>query len=406
MNFNKGLREEFYFEPKFVPLNHGALGVYPKIVGEALNTYRLKAEANPDRWIRFDMYQALERNLQLLGNYIHCNPIDLAFVQNSTQAANTILRSYPFKAGDKILYYRTGYIAVNKTLEFIRDQYKVELISIELNYPVEDANVIQLTKETIEREHAKHNEPKIVMAVIDAISSAPGVRFPFEALTKLVREYDILSFVDGAHAIGHIELNIDELDPDFFFSNCHKWLYTPRGCTVLYVSKRNQGFIHPTAINSAYKYHEDRSDASSFGQEFIPPIIDISNYLCVEPALRYREEIGEDAIRAYSHDIAVKGGQLVADILGTHVMENSTKTLTINMVNVRLPAFKTTKSDAEVVAFYYKKLIFEHNTTASVYKHNHNWWIRLSGQIYVDLDDFKHMAQALVILTKELNEEN
>jgi selenocysteine lyase/cysteine desulfurase len=39
---------------------------------------------------------------------------------------------------------------------------------------------------------------------MDAISSVPAVRFPFESVVKLVREYNILSLVDGAHAIGGV----------------------------------------------------------------------------------------------------------------------------------------------------------------------------------------------------------
>jgi hypothetical protein len=121
--------------------------------------------------------------------------------------------------------------------------------------------------------------------------------------------------------------------------------------------------------------------------------------------LEYRKSIGgEEAIRAYTHDIAVKGGQVVADIFGTQVMENSTKTLTANMVNVELPAFKTSKTDAEIASFYLEKLIFEHNTMASVYKNNYKWWVRLCGQIYVDLDDFKTAGEALLAITKEVDE--
>lgn len=281
----------------------------------------------------------------------------------------------------------------------------MDIIQVQLNYPLEDEEVVRLTKEVIDRENAKNDGRKIVLGVVDALSSLPGIRVPFEAINKLFKDNGILSLVDGAHSIGQIDLNLSELDPDFFITNCHKWLYTPRGCAILYTPKRNQGLIHPTTINYAYQFHEDAGDHSTFALEHAPGTIDKTPYLCVSAALDYRKSIGgEEAIRAYTHDIAVKGGQVVADILGTQVMENSTKTLTANMVNVELPPFKSSKTDGEIAALYLHKLIYEHNTMAAVYKNNNKWWVRLCGQIYVDLDDFKKTGEALLAITKELDE--
>lgn len=154
-------------------------------------------------------------------------------------------------------------------------------MEIELDYPLEDAEIVQLTKERIAQEHSKENG-QIRMAVFDALSSLPGVRFPFEAINSLVHENGILSLIDGAHAIGQISLNLTELDPDFFVTNCHKWLYSPRGCAILYTPKRNQGFIHPTTINGAYQFHADSADYSSFSQEHAPNTIDTAPYLCID----------------------------------------------------------------------------------------------------------------------------
>lgn len=289
----------------------------------------------------------------------------------------------------------------------MQNQYGVELVRVDLHFPLEDSEIVDITRQAIEREHAKTDEPKIVMAVIDALSSLPGVRLPFERLTKMVQEHGILALIDGAHAIGHIELDMQAIDPDFFFSNCHKWCFTPRGCSILYVPKRNQGYVHPTTITLNYKHHTEGSDHSSFALEHIPPTLDTSPYLCFEAAIQYRESLGgEKAINDYCHDLAVKGGALVAEILGTCVMENSTKTLTANMVNVQVPIKPTTtKSDADIVKTYLQKLIYEHNTMASVYKNNDTWWVRLCGQIYLDLDDFETAGKALLAITNEINKE-
>lgn len=74
-----------------------------------------------------------------------------------------------------------------------------------------------------------------------------------------------------------------ETDPDFFITNCHKWLYAPRGCSVLYVPFRNQRLIHPAIINSAYADHSDPSDkTNTFQKEFAwPGTADFTNFISV-----------------------------------------------------------------------------------------------------------------------------
>lgn len=104
----------------------------------------------------------------------------------------------------------------------------------------------------------------------------------------------------------------------------------------------------------------------------------------------------------YNHDLAVKGGQVAAKILGTEVMENEDKSLTVNMVNVRIPLTHTTKSDAEIINLFIDKMLYEHQCMAPVYKHNNTWYTRLSAQVYNDITDFELVAKALLAICNEL----
>jgi selenocysteine lyase/cysteine desulfurase len=92
---------------------------------------------------------------------------------------------------------------VTGTLEFVKNYDKIDLVMIDLAYPMGDDEIISKVEETIEM----HNkEGKVKACVLDAISSVPAVRFPFERMVPLLRENNILSVVDGAHAIGKLFL--------------------------------------------------------------------------------------------------------------------------------------------------------------------------------------------------------
>lgn len=51
--------------------------------------------------------------------------------------------------------------------------------------------------------------------------------------------------VDGAHALGMLELNLEELGADYFVANCHKWLCAPKGSAMLWVRRSLQPALQP-----------------------------------------------------------------------------------------------------------------------------------------------------------------
>ena len=114
---------------------------------------------------------------------------------------------------------------------------------------------------------------------------------------------------------------------------------------------------------------------------------------------------GEEAIQTYCNELARKGGQLVADVCGTEVLENDEKTLTIAMTNVRLP-FTNSKgiSDEKVIYDLINKWMYDHNTIGAPYKHNDKWYVRLSAQVYNELDDFRYFAETVHKVCKKLEE--
>jgi selenocysteine lyase/cysteine desulfurase len=148
----------------------------------------------------------------------------LVFVPNATTGINTVLRNLVFENGDHILYFATIYGACEKTVSYITETTPAQAVKIEYTYPVEDDWLINEFKSKVAA--VEKTGGKVKIAIFDTVVSMPGVRVPFERLTAACKELGVLSCIDGAHGVGHVKLNLGTLEPDFFVSNCHKYVFT------------------------------------------------------------------------------------------------------------------------------------------------------------------------------------
>lgn len=114
MEFGKETREKYYLFKKETALtNHGASGAIPRPVYEQRNKYLELMEYEPDAWFRWILDDTLLKNRDRLAKHINCEPEDLVFAENVTEAINDVMWSLPLTKGDGVLVTSVGYNAVN-----------------------------------------------------------------------------------------------------------------------------------------------------------------------------------------------------------------------------------------------------------------------------------------------------
>ena len=382
-----------------------------------------QCEARPDVFIRYTYPKLLDESRAAVAKVLNAPIETVVYVPNATSGVNTVLRNLVAHSDgkDDILYFSNIYGACGKTVEYVceasGDLFSKRLIP--LTVPFEDSDVIALFKQAIKESRSERKVPRV--AVFDTISSMPGFRVPFEQLTAICREEGILSLVDGAHGIGQVPLDLTALDPDFFISNCHKWLFVPRGCAVMFVAVRNQHLIRST-LPTSHGYVPRPGTAKlapnpleeGINSPFINSFefvgtIDNTNFLVIPEALKWREQVcgGEAAIMNYNIKLAHEAGKLVADILGTKVVDNSTHTMTnCCLVNVLLPLTASTEKiegtltvhpdfGFPAVKWMQKTLVEEYGTFMAILFFQDQWLVRLSAQVYLELEDFEWAGHKL-----------
>lgn len=203
----------------------------------------------------------------------------------------------------------------------------------------------------------------------------------------------------------------------------------PRGCAILYVPVRNQHFIRttlptswlfktldhiPNTVNPKGAFGGDVESEYIGSFEFVGTI-DNSPYLCTPKAIEWRKELGgEEVIINYCTTLAQDAGKLLAEALGTEMMDNKTKTLSqccMSMVRLSIDVrkaqqvgerigIKRGQIGMKVALWIQKKMVDDYNTFLQTLYYGGAWWIRLSGQVYLELSDFERV----IPLLKELCE--
>ncbi|OMH82431.1 putative aminotransferase [Zancudomyces culisetae] len=398
--FGREMRKAFMLDPEYLPLNHGSYGTTPKYVDEYVTYLAKCAEYNPDKFMRHSIRPLIENSLKRVAPVLGvADHTELVYVFCATAGFNTVIKSLKFEPGDVVLRYNTAYGACYNTISFVKDSGLCEAVDINLNFPCSDQEIIDRTIETIkEVTGSTGNGKRIRLALVDAIGSVPGIVFPFQELAKVFRSHGIPVFLDAAHAIGQIDLDMDNLDVDYMVTNAHKWMYARRGCAIMYVKKELQKDIFPLTISWAY------GDNEGFNESFLwQGTIDFSQYLSTCAALNFIEAVGGlKKIQSYCRNLALEAASLLESKYGLVGMCSEQNSHQIaHMINAKLPLEHGNPIHDAVGAGLLDSMLKKKNIIGSFYPHNGAWWVRLSAQIYVSIEDFDIFGKELLESIKE-----
>ena len=160
---------------------------------------------------------------------------------NATSGLNAVIRSLRLAPGDEVLTTRHEYGAVMRTWEFVG----ASLVYVE---PDEVVDAIG---------------PRTRVVSVSHITSPTALLVPVAEICAAAREAGALAVVDGAHAPGHVPLDLDRLGADVYAGNCHKWLSAPKGAGFLWARPEHQRWIEPLVVS--WGYGADRSFADRHG---------------------------------------------------------------------------------------------------------------------------------------------
>eukprot|EP01105_Mastigella_eilhardi_P000338 TRINITY_DN10447_c0_g1_i1.p1 TRINITY_DN10447_c0_g1~~TRINITY_DN10447_c0_g1_i1.p1 ORF type:complete len:437 (-),score=99.42 TRINITY_DN10447_c0_g1_i1:69-1379(-) len=422
--FGHALLPKFAFEEGYCCLNHGSFGSTPLCVTRRQQELALQMERCPDRWFRAQVYDELAHVRGLAAAMMSVpDPDDVVFLTNATHAFNAVVQSLLVWRLDRrgsapaVVYTSVAYQSLKNVLKLAEEHGFCRLFEAALQLPLPAdcpnfaSHVTERVAATIERAVMETGRAP-VLGIVDHISSIPALVFPVQQLVDYFHNKGIPVMVDGAHALGHVTVNISELKPDFYLTNAHKWMFVPRGCALLYVDKQHQDAMYPPIIS-----HMEEGRTLFQRRFFDQGTSDYSHYLALGQALEFVDSLGGvAAVREHNNKLAVEGAALLASEWGTDVLCGREKNGACSgaMMNVRLPlpvqrGYKAFK-DAELLEQWPKGttyaellerwLLREWHTYVPVFLLNNELYIRISAQVFNELSDFQRLADAITPLRR------
>jgi len=183
------------------------------------------------RWLA-----AVEKVRARFGRLLNTDPLDIAFVKNTSEGIAFVAEGFPWQPGDNVVtaaeeYPSNLYPWMNlaaRGVEVRRVASRGPRVSIDDIRAAMDVRTRLLT--------------------LSFVEYSSGYRNDLDALGQLCRERNVAFFVDAIQGLGVLPLDVQRTPIDFLSADGHKWLLGPEGAGVFYVRREWVERLRPISV--------------------------------------------------------------------------------------------------------------------------------------------------------------
>jgi isopenicillin-N epimerase len=382
------LKKLFLLDPSVIFLNHGSFGATPKPVIEVYQNWQLHLENQPVLFLGRDYDRLLYESRAELGVYLNADARDIVYILNATYGINIIARSLQFVPGDEILSSDHEYGACDYTWDFLCGKTGAKYIRQHIPLPVN-------SEEEIVDQFWQGVSPRTKVIYLSHITSPTALRMPVEKICQRARKAGILTIIDAAHSTGQITVDLQKLDADMVFGNCHKWMMSPKGCAFLYVRRELQHLIDPLIVSWGY----NPTPLTTTGSRFIDLLQwtgtrDPAAVLTVPAAIQFMQGHNWEAVRKNCHLLLHNCIKQICDLVKMPPLYPLDSDFYNQMAIAPLP-----QSNLEVLK---SRLYDEYKIEVPLIQWQERQFVRISVQGYNTQEDLDALVKALQLLLPQV----
>lgn len=254
------IRQQCKATSKLVHFNNAGAALSPEAVTSAVLDYlRLEQrvggyEAAHTKATELDAFYAS------MAELLHCQPDEIAFVENATRAWDQAIYAVRWQAGDEILTGEMEYASNYMGLLHLQKQTGIKIRLI----PSDDQGQIDLAR------LSAAITPRSRMIALTHIASQCGDIQPAAEVGRIAQEHGLYFLLDACQSTGQLDLDVNALHCDFLCGTGRKYLRGPRGTGFLYVRASKLPDLQPIFVDlhaakwTAANSYELQANASQF----------------------------------------------------------------------------------------------------------------------------------------------
>ncbi len=253
---NEEIRKLFPVTENFTYLNSAAISPPPTISVQAvisqLNDVSQNGSTKFSAWV--DTKNRARANV---AEMLNVKPEQIAFLRNTSDGFSAVAGGLDWQKEDNIVSFAKEFPANFYAWRRVRDDFGIELrLCPERNGRIDLDEFINLIDENTK------------LVSISAVQFASGFRADLERIGRAARKADALFAVDIIQGLGAMKFDLPAQFVDIAAGASHKWLCSPEGCGILYLSARARERIKPTLVG--WISVEEPWDFEDSGQNYKP----------------------------------------------------------------------------------------------------------------------------------------
>lgn len=309
--------EEKVYGKRLVYLDSGATTQRPRQVIDKMNEYYLRYNSNVHRGVHFLSNKCTDANeeaREIVREYIHAaSGKEIIFTRGTTESINLVAYSFGeafIQEGDEIVVTEMEHHANIVPWQMLCERKGAVLKVI----PFLDNGELDLTSlDTLLTERVK-------MVGVAYVSNVLGTVNPVKQIVDRAHAIGAKVLIDGAQAIQHMPVDVQQLDCDFFVFSGHK-IYGPTGIGVLYGKEKLLDQMPPWQ-GGGEMIKEVRFVKTTYNElpfKFEAGTPDFIGVIGLGEAIKYVESIGLESLADYEHRLMAYAMEQVKAIPGMRI---------------------------------------------------------------------------------------
>ena len=279
-DFWEAIRAGYKLKPDYINLENGYYCFMPQEILDHFINHVREVNYHGSWYMRTVQWENKNANAAKLAEMAGCGADELIITRNTTESLNMVIGGQHWKPGDEAVMALQDYGAMLNHFKLVEKRYGVvnKIISIP-NHPKNDQEIVDL--------YASAITGKTKLLMVCHMVNITGQILPIRKICDMAHSRGVDVMVDGAHAFGHINFSIDDLNCDYYGTSLHKWLSVPLGAGFLYVRKGKVPDVWPLLAED----EREPDDISRLNHTGTHPV---HTDLAISQAIGYHNRIGSD----------------------------------------------------------------------------------------------------------------